>query len=99
MWPFKTQKSDTERLLECIQKTKKRIEGSDDSVWTSITCLEVVEHLAKAEKNISAGKEYDERHLSMLFAPTGPIQEISIENGWGDEFLNLSSNFDLLNKR
>ena len=29
--------------------------------------------------------------ISILFAPTGDIQEISIENGWGKEFLELST--------
>jgi len=30
----------------------------------------------------------------ILFAPTGPIQEVSLSSGWGDEFLDLSSRFD-----
>jgi hypothetical protein len=32
--------------------------------------------------------------LSMYFAPTGPIQEISISNGWSEIYLKLSEQFD-----
>jgi hypothetical protein len=32
--------------------------------------------------------------LELLFAPTGSIQEISINSGWGNEFLNISDRFD-----
>ena len=32
--------------------------------------------------------------LDRLFAPTGAIQEISIENGWGTEFLRISEVVD-----
>jgi len=29
-----------------------------------------------------------------LFAPTGPIQEVSLSSGWGQEFLELAERFD-----
>ncbi|WP_165246529.1 hypothetical protein [Paludisphaera soli] len=32
--------------------------------------------------------------LCVLFAPTGPIQEVSLSSGWGDEFLTLAERFD-----
>jgi hypothetical protein len=32
--------------------------------------------------------------LSILFAPTGPIQEVAISSGWGEEFLTLAGRFD-----
>jgi len=32
--------------------------------------------------------------MSALFAPTGPIQEVSISSGWADEFLALARRFD-----
>lgn len=32
--------------------------------------------------------------IQMLFAPTGSLQEVSIESGWGDEFLQLAARFD-----
>ena len=32
--------------------------------------------------------------VAVLFAPTGPIQEVSVSSGWGTEFLELADRFD-----
>lgn len=32
--------------------------------------------------------------MQVIFAPTGPMQEVSLSSGWGDEFLHLASRFD-----
>ena len=37
--------------------------------------------------------------LSILFAPTGSIQEVSLSSGWGDEFIALSEQFDRAEER
>jgi len=36
------------------------------------------------------------KNASIQFAPTGPIQEIAISNGWHDAYMNLSTEFDIL---
>lgn len=36
----------------------------------------------------------DRSILEILFAPTGPIQEVSLSRGWGQEFLHLSRRFN-----
>ena len=32
--------------------------------------------------------------LQVLFAPTGPMQEVSLSSGWGQEFLEVAAKFD-----
>ena len=32
--------------------------------------------------------------IRVLFAPTGPIQEVSLSSGWGHEFIKLAERFD-----
>ena len=32
--------------------------------------------------------------IKVLFAPTGPIQEVSLRSGWGNEFIELAERFD-----
>ncbi len=32
--------------------------------------------------------------LDVLFAPTGPIQEVSLSSGWGDAYIELANRFD-----
>ena len=37
--------------------------------------------------------------LRVLFAPAGPIQEVSLRSGWGDEFMAVAAEFDAIAKR
>ena len=32
--------------------------------------------------------------LSVLFAPTGPMQKVCTSSGWGNDFLALADRFD-----
>ena len=32
--------------------------------------------------------------IGVLFAPTGPIQKVSLSSGWRNEFLKLADRFD-----
>jgi hypothetical protein len=32
--------------------------------------------------------------LDVLFAPTGPIQEVSLSSGWAQEYLNIAERYD-----
>jgi hypothetical protein len=43
---------------------------------------------------LEAGRLPSRLTLSVLFAPTGPIQEVSISSGWGNEFLALAARCD-----
>ncbi|GAA5496769.1 hypothetical protein Rhal01_02954 [Rubritalea halochordaticola] len=75
------------------------IEASNDSAFAGMECDEVARGLKMATESIKSGEHYDQSYLNMLFGPTGSIQEISIDNGWGDEFLRLAEEFDGLNER
>jgi hypothetical protein len=39
-----------------------------------------------------------ESKMNFLFLPSGPLQEVSISSGWGDEFSDLADSFDLAMK-
>ena len=43
---------------------------------------------------LKAGEIPPMSRMSILFAPTGPIQEVSVSSGWGDEFLHVAARFD-----
>src|SRR3954447_18266210 len=51
---------------------------------------DVTRHLARVAAGDLAGLD----DLDLLFAPTGALQEISIDRGWGDEFPQLAARFD-----
>ena len=42
---------------------------------------------------------FDHERLASLIGPTGSIQEISIDNGWGEKFLQLAQEIDLLSSQ
>ncbi len=37
--------------------------------------------------------------LEVLFAPTGPIQEVGVSSGWAQQFLDLARRFDIAMNR
>lgn len=39
-------------------------------------------------------REVPQFGMSILFLPTGPLQELSLSSGWGDEFVTLADRFD-----
>ena len=50
--------------------------------------------LAEMDAHIDALERGAVPNLSVLFLPTGPIQEVSLSSGWGEDFLRLAERFD-----
>ena len=67
----------------------------NDFAWSSWgdagAALAEVDRLLAA---LEAGRLPDRLTVSVLFAPTGPIQEVSLSSGWGYEFLALAARCD-----
>ena len=67
----------------------------NDFAWSSWNDAdEAVSELAAHVAMLDAGKLPPKLDVTVLFAPTGPIQEVSVSSGWGDEFLSLAARFD-----
>ncbi|MCP4363479.1 MAG: hypothetical protein GY796_36220 [Chloroflexi bacterium] len=47
---------------------------------------------------IKDGNLPDIDNVSVLFSPTGPIQEISLSSGWGKIFLKVAKKYDEVKK-
>ena len=66
-----------------------------DFAWSSwqdaAAILDEVDELIASLEN---GKLPPRLIVSVLFARTGPIQEVSISSGWADEFLALAAQCD-----
>jgi hypothetical protein len=45
-------------------------------------------------ESLAEGRLPPRLDMSMLFAPTGPIQEVSLSSGWGDKFIAVADRFD-----
>ena len=67
----------------------------NDFAWSSWENAEAaLREIDALIASVSAGALPDRRQLAMLFAPTGPIQEVSINSGWGEMFLELAERLD-----
>jgi hypothetical protein len=89
-WPDRlkllTVLSTVKVLLETVS-TKESFSGIEPSESLQ-TINHAISYFLDPEGNV-----YPEK-LSMHFGPTGPVQEISIANGWSEVFLKLSAEFD-----
>jgi hypothetical protein len=83
-------------LLAILREAQTLIcRPGNDFVWSGWDNAE--EAAAAIASHLAAVEREDTSRLSalrLLFAPTGPIQEVSISSDWSDEFLALASRFD-----
>lgn len=67
----------------------------NDFTWSSFQDADAA--LAEVDgviANIEAGGPLGRDAGAVLFAPTGPIQEVSLSSGWGDEFVDVADRWD-----
>ncbi len=85
------------KLADLTAIIRKKIDNETDVFWSR---YDSVQHLINdLDREVDRLKIKDHtvlRDLEILFAPTGSLQEISISNGWSDEFLVLAQEFDHL---
>ncbi len=83
-------------LLEVLRSAKEFLAlPTNDFSWSSwqdadAAIREIDELIGIVEK----GKLPRREKISILFAPTGPIQEVSLNGGWADKFLTLADKAD-----
>lgn len=86
------------KLLDVLIETRDNINLYNTNLISTpyknvSECLSVVDELIDDFKKGTIGTI--ERAI-LLFAPTGIFQEISIDSGWGDKFIEISNRFDEL---
>lgn len=72
----------------------------NDFVWSS--WADAPDALTEVDRRIAAieaGELPSRLDLAVLFAPTGPVQEVSLSSGWAGEFLALAAKFDAAAER
>jgi hypothetical protein len=85
---------EIEKLIYALEETISYLRTSRSSDWTPMSVEEIIRRL---EAEVVKGKNLkpmDVNLLDRLFTPTGVIQEISIDNGWGTKFLRISEVVD-----
>jgi hypothetical protein len=83
-------------LIAVLKRCRELSESSRDPTFYPIGIREIVAILNRGIEALERGSNMNRDELRLLFAPTGALQETSIDNGWGDEYLLLSAQFDRL---
>jgi len=88
------------QLISVFIEVRKLIARADNnfdwSCWDDASAA-LVEIDSVLEKLCNFGL-LPKSKMNFLFLPTGPLQEVSISSGWGDEFCELADSFDLAMK-
>lgn len=90
-----------EELIEVLLAAKVLLKRPENdfawSPWESADdAIREIDDIVARIKNGDTPEQFD---VSVLFAPTGPIQEVSLSSGWADEFLPLAGRFDAVERR
>lgn len=87
-------KIDRIPLLGLLSRCRELVNESEDSVWSCMDDEEIYHRLNDAIELLKENRSNDALELHLLFAPTGPLQETSIQNDWSEEYLVPAEQFD-----
>jgi hypothetical protein len=80
-------------LLKVLEEARRWLAlPENDFAWSSWE--DQAAALREVDEGIAAVTRGEDTDLTILFAPTGPIQEVSLSSGWGEAFIDLASRFD-----
>lgn len=87
-----------ESLIALLTEVRERVSSSDANAFVSWTVdwEDVDEALSEIDallESVRSGR-VPRRALGLLFAPTAPLQDLSIAAGWADEYLALAARGD-----
>jgi len=84
------------RLVKVLREARQLLaRPENDFAWSSWDGTEdALKEIDGLIEQIERGKLPRRVLLSVLFAPTGPIQEVSLSSGWGNEFIEVARSFD-----
>lgn len=85
-------------LIDIFNEIKVIIDNPDtDMTWTSYCNeKEFIQEFDLLIDDFKKGVKSSIDRLELLFAPTGILQEISLNNGWGERYIEISNRFDKL---
>jgi hypothetical protein len=77
-----------------LEKIIKYLSQSKDSIYANKSVFEINESIKAIINKINNENKIEINIIKMLIAPTGSLQEISIDNGWGEEFIKITNEIE-----
>ncbi|CAD5292438.1 conserved hypothetical protein [Alteromonas sp. 38] len=90
----KIDSSAASKLVSILEDIEAFLNDSEDSIWSDMENVKVLSIIRNSITSLKASSKAKVARLDYLFLPTGPLQEISMANGWSDEYLVLAERFD-----
>jgi hypothetical protein len=85
--------SQLQGLIAVMRDTRRLLAlPENDFSWSSWEDQQAA--LTEIDEHIDALERGAVPNLSVLFLPTGPVQEVSVSSGWAQEFVRLAERFD-----
>ena len=81
---------EIENIVAALEKTLSLLRQSESSACARFSVEELIGQIENELNKIKKNNMADKEQLNYLFAPTCSLQETSIDNGWGREFLELA---------
>ena len=87
---------DLRKLIGVFEDTRRLLSLPDnDFSWSGWEdTADALEEIDAVLARLRSAESHVPAYSSILFAPTGPIQEVSLSSGWGDEFIALADRYD-----
>ena len=83
-------------LIQVLDSVMELISIPDnDFSWSSWESAEVaINEIENLIDRTKIGYIPNRLDITIIFAPTGPLQELSLSSGWADTFLKIAERFD-----
>jgi hypothetical protein len=85
---------EIEPVIQVLEKTIFFLRQSATSQYARFSVEELISQLEYELDKIKKFNLIDRERLGYLFAPTGSLQDTSIDNGWGRNFLSWQNIFE-----
>jgi len=84
------------KLIAVLREAREFLARPDnDFAWSSWDdAAAALREIDGFISRIEVGDMPERSAIELLFLPTGPIQEVSVSSGWGQQFLRLADRFD-----
>ncbi len=85
-----------QHLIRKLDMVSELVRQSEPTLWSGTSHQSAMDSLTRLRGQLVDSGPVDIIKARLLFAPTGILQEISIDNDWGHHFLELARDVDRL---
>jgi hypothetical protein len=87
--------NDIQKVIDILTVIKNKINNQTEMLYTFWeNPQEAIDEINDCVQKLQAGDTEILKTINMLFLVTGPFQEMSMQNGWSDEYLKMGEQFD-----